>query len=179
MVWLYVVSRIQHASRCCCFFQAFAGFLRFVWLSLSPCGCGSGFVCIRVWFVICMWICRALAEAGSCLQSGSQQSPHLWPWHSRTTTNHLRVLFSNKEPFPHLCFPSFVSPHLLFPQSHLSIFQPPGHELWPCLQRDGVLICKYMTLQRCHLPCSHLDLSCSCCAPLTVSSFCASVVIDV
>lgn len=87
-------------SRFCCvfFFPLWS-----IWLSVSFCGCGFGLFASKCGLKCLCLVFRQvrgilLVEAGSCLQSGSQQSPDLWPSHSRSTTNRLRLLFFIKEP---------------------------------------------------------------------------------
>lgn len=118
------------------------GSTRFIWLVSFSSRCWwvffrSLFGCVLVYVAavalvclhpsavfMCMWVCWVcmcvggilLVEAGSCLQSGSQQSPDLWPSHSRTTTNRLRLLFSVEKPLLHLSWLHLCS--FLSPQYH-------------------------------------------------------------
>lgn len=112
------------------------------------------FVCILVWFFLCVCVRSVCVlggilpvEVGSCLQSGSQQSPDLWPSHSRTTTNRLRLLFFKGEPLLHLSWLHLSSfSHTSFTgltpptHTHLSILCPCGHASQPSFQSDNELI---------------------------------------
>lgn len=137
------------------------GHLRFVWLSFKPrvvaasdlfasecSGCymhvNLSSVCVLLWL-----------KAGLCLQSGSQKSPHLWPWHSWSTTNHLRVPRADDKPLSAVLFPQvFLSHFLLTPHFHhlrcslVPSLQPLGHDaLWPTLQPDVMLICLHELIE--------------------------------
>lgn len=90
------------------------------------------FVCFPVWFqctcefkFVCVCVCGLrgilLVEAGSCLQSGSQQNPDLWPSHSWNTSNCLRLLVFTEEPGSHLCFFFFFIISGSLPSPHLSL----------------------------------------------------------
>lgn len=106
-IWL-----VGFSSRCLWVFLAvFSGVVALVCLHPS-----AVFMCMWMW-----WVCMCaggilLAEVGSCLQSGSQQSPDLWPSHSRTATNRLRLLFSAEKPLPHLSWLHLSS--FLLTQNH-------------------------------------------------------------
>lgn len=120
-IWL-----VSFPSRCLWFFAGLFGYM-LVCMAVA-------LACLHPSVVfMCMWVCGVcmcvggilLVEVGSCLQSGSQQSPDLWPSHSRTTTNRLRLLFFAEKPLPHLSWlhpSSFLSPQHYYPHPHLSIF---------------------------------------------------------
>lgn len=151
MSWLHVASRMGHGLS--------TRRLRFVWLSFKPrvvaawdlfaSECSGCYMYVNLSSVcVLLWL-----KAGLCLQSGSQKSPHLWPSHSWSTTNHLRVPRADDKPLSAVLFPQ-VSHFLLTPHFHhlrcspVPSLQPLGHDaLWPTLQPDGMLICLHELIE--------------------------------
>lgn len=164
-IWFYVVSWVEHGlfsyyhyRPVLCFF--FGG-RRVLFCGLFGClfvYADEYLVCLHssVVFMWMCWVCMCvggilLVEAGSCLQSGSQQSPDLWPLHSRTTANRLRLLFSAEKALPHLSWlhlSIFLSPQYHCPHPQMSISRPLG--LVICLITVLITLFFNMTLKQCH-----------------------------